>query len=230
MKISATVTFGDCLDYLSTLPSASIDAVITDPPYSIGVKSDLAGKVNPWGDRMNASYWYREWIGQAWRILKPTGCLWSFFNWRSFVIFQKVSDDLGWSIESKLIWDKKMMGPGGLKGLRPTYEEVGLWAKEKFSIPDRGLRDIQQFPTSSTKPTGHPAEKPLALLKWLVEISTHPGDLVLDPFAGSGTTGVACVQTGRDFLGCEIDPTYHALAVRRIAEAQQQLALPLEEI
>lgn len=228
MMSNVELYLGDCLDYLRALPSGSADAVITDPPYSIGVKSDMSGKINPWGDRMNAVYWYREWIGQAQRILKPSGCLWSFFNWRSFVIFQKTSDDLGWSIESKLIWDKSMLGPGGMKGLRPVYEEVGLWAKENFSIPDRGLRDIQTFATSSVKPTGHPAEKPLALLRWLVKISTRPGDLVIDPFLGSGTTGVACVETERNFIGYEIDQTFFVMAERRIREAQQQPGLPME--
>jgi DNA modification methylase len=66
----------------------------------------------------------------------------------------------------------------------------------------------------------HPTQKPIALMKYLIEKLTQPGDTVVDLFMGSGTTGVACVQTGRRFIGIEVDPTYYAIAERRIAEAQ----------
>ncbi|MCK9597905.1 MAG: site-specific DNA-methyltransferase, partial [Sphaerochaeta sp.] len=69
----------------------------------------------------------------------------------------------------------------------------------------------------------HPCPKPLKFTKWLVIKGTKEGDTVLDPFMGSGTTGVACVQTGRNFIGCEIDPAYFAIAEKRIREAQMQL-------
>ena len=68
----------------------------------------------------------------------------------------------------------------------------------------------------------HPTQKPLALMAWVIQNYTPQGATVFDPFMGSGTTGVACVRTGRRFIGCEIDPTYYAIAQRRIAEAQMQ--------
>jgi len=68
----------------------------------------------------------------------------------------------------------------------------------------------------------HPTQKPLELMKWVLENYTNEGDTILDPFMGSGTTGVACVQTGRNFIGIEIDPGYFAIAERRIKEAQMQ--------
>ena len=71
----------------------------------------------------------------------------------------------------------------------------------------------------------HPTQKPLALMMWLLNNYTQPGDTILDPFMGSGTTGVACVKTGRNFIGIELDPGYYAIAERRIAEAQLQLPL-----
>ena len=77
-------------------------------------------------------------------------------------------------------------------------------------------------------PPVHPFEKPVSLIERLLRIYTNPGGLVLDPFMGSGTTGVACVQTGRNFIGIEIDPKYFAIAEKRIRDAQQQLRLPLE--
>jgi site-specific DNA-methyltransferase (adenine-specific) len=224
---TVTLHLGDCLDILPTLAAGSVDAVVTDPPYSINSKSDGQGKLNPWGDRVNSAFWYVEWMGRCRRLMLHKGCMWSFLNWRSMVTFQKAADDLNWPIESLLIWDKKWIGPGGSKGLRPSYEMVALWAGEDFAIANRGLPDIQAFQWSSNKPNGHPAEKPLDLMEWIIDNSTKPGDTVFDPFMGSGTTGVACVNLGRNFIGCEIDPTFHAIAQRRIAAAQAQLTLPL---
>ena len=71
-------------------------------------------------------------------------------------------------------------------------------------------------------PRVHPTQKPIVLMKWIIETYTRPGQVILDPFMGSGTTGVACVQTGRDFIGIEIDPGYFAIAERRIKDAQAQ--------
>jgi DNA modification methylase len=74
----------------------------------------------------------------------------------------------------------------------------------------------------------HPNEKPVSLMAKLVELCTNPGDIVFDPFMGSGTTGVACVQLERSFIGCEISPEYFAIAEKRIKQAQLQMLLPLE--
>ncbi len=145
--------------------------------------------------------------------------MWACLNWRSLVTFQKAACDCGWPIESLLVWDKKWIGPGGSVGLRPSYELVALFADVGFAIDDRGVPDIQAFPWSSQKPNGHPAEKPESLMQFCIEHGSQRGGVVCDPFMGSGTTGVAAVQTGRSFVGIEIDPTYFEIAVRRIDKA-----------
>ena len=71
----------------------------------------------------------------------------------------------------------------------------------------------------------HPTQKPVSLMKWCMDIAA--ANTIFDPFMGSGTTGVACVQTGRNFIGIEIDPTYYAIAEKRIKDAQQQMMLPI---
>lgn len=218
MSISINFHLGDSLEFVRSIPTASMDAVITDPPYSINTKSDGSGKLNPWADRVNSAYWYREWIGEVRRTLKPTGCLWSFLNWRSFATFQKAADDLNWPIESLLIWDKTWPGPGGMRGLRPCYEMVALWAGSNFFITNRGLMDVQRFKWSSIKPNGHPAEKPVALIQWLIEISTKPGDTIVDLFTGSGTTAEACLKTDRNFIGSEIDISWYEYAKNRVKQ------------
>ena len=222
---TVTLHLGDCLEYMRGMDDKSVDAVITDPPYGLNTKSSYngkQGKINPWADLLNSAYWYSAWMKEGMRAAKQDGCMWTFLNWRSLVTFQKASFDIESPIESLLVWDKKWIGPGGNRGLRPSYEMVALFTNEDFTIEDRGIADIKSVQWSSIKPNGHPAEKPVNLMKWLIEISTSEGDTIFDPFMGSGTTGVAAVQLGRNFIGCEINPDYFAIAERRIKEAQAQ--------
>lgn len=215
---------GDCLEMMQNIPDESVDMVLTDPPYMINSKSTGTGKINCWSDYCNAAYWYAEWMRGARRILKSTGCLWSFLNWRSFVTLQKASCDICWPIESVLIWDKCWIGPGGNKGLRPSYELVALWAMPDFKLENRGLYDIQRFKWSSVKPRA-PSGKPEALMEWIVAESTKQGETVVDLFMGSGTAGVACINTGRNFIGIELDDKFFESAKQRIEEAQRKIAM-----
>ena len=101
------------------------------------------------------------------------------------------------------------------------WTPIAFYGKDVFS--GKGSRP-DAFVDYKPKREGydHPCEKPLSVMKWALERFTNEGDTILDPFMGSGTTGVACVQTGRNFIGIEIDPTYFAIAERRIKEAQMQ--------
>lgn len=217
------VITGDCLNVLRGMPDASVDAVVTDPPYGINTKSDGTGKLNPWADLCNSALWYAAWLQEARRVIKPTGSVWSCLNWRSLVTFQKAACDTRWPIESLLVWDKGWIGPGGARGLRPSYELVAMWCGPEFAVTDRGVPDVQRFKWCGHKPTGHPAEKPVALMQFVIEHGSASGGTILDPFAGSGTTGVACEQTGRKFIGIELDPHYADIARRRIAQAAETL-------
>ena len=195
------------------------DLVVTDPPYSIQSKSDGKGKLSPWPDQVNASMFYAFWLGQCRRIIKSSGAVWSFLSWRTFPIFAKASADLRWPMESVLVWDKGGLGPGGRRGLRPTYELVALWAGPDFVIRNRSLPDIKRCPWMSLK-RHHPAEKPVALLRHIIEISG--GESVLDPFCGSGSVGVACAELNRSFIGIEMDSSYCRIARARIAAVRRE--------
>lgn len=217
----ATIYHGDCLEVLPNLPR--VDAVITDPPYGINTKSDGSGKLSPWGDLCNSAFWYAEWLRLCRARLPLTGgCLWTCLNWRSLVTFQKAAIDANWAIESLLVWDKCWIGPGGSRGLRPSYELVALMANGDFSIDDRGIPDVQRFKWSSLKPTGHPAEKPVPLMRFLVDNSTTAGQIVLDPFTGSASTAIAALEAGRKFIGIEQDAYWFDQACERITNAQRQ--------
>lgn len=192
----------------------------------INIKSDSKGKVNPWADCCNAACWYTAWINKAREHLTPDVCLWVCLNWRGIATLQKASCDVRWPIESLLVWDKSMFGYGTFKGLRPTYELVALFAMPDFKIPNRSLSDIQQFKWVGKKPSGHPAEKPESLMRFLIENSTQPGDTVLDMFAGSGTTGSAAIHAGRNFIGIEQDKKWCDYAKRRCEDANIEMVCP----
>ena len=218
----------DCLDGLAEVPDNSVDLVVTDPPYGIGIKSQGANngqsKLNPWADICNASLWYSAWMKECRRVLKDDGALWSFINWRYLPTLTKAGLDIGWSIESLLIWDKCWIGPGGVKGLRPSYEMVALFTMPGFKIQNRGLPDIQRFKWGSYKPTGHPAEKPLDLIRWLIQTSDKTsGAVILDPFMGSGTTGCGAVLEGNNYIGFELDPNWAEKGHQRISEEVDRL-------
>jgi len=214
---TACVAEADCLDVLAGLPSACIDLVVADPPYLIGAKSDGRGRASPWADLCNSSTWFQKWIGECRRVLKPTGALWSCLNWRSLPTFYKASCDLGWSIESLLVWDKEWIGTGSMRGLRCSYELVALWRMEDFGIANRSAADVQRFKWSSRKPHGHPAEKPVDLMRWLIEQSGVSEGIILDPFAGSGTSLVAALDFKCRAVGIEVNETFAAIARKRLA-------------
>ena len=120
------------------------------------------------------------------------------------------------------IWDKG-------NGIASMYERIierngqkNYKIFRKYSI-DNKVRAM----LSRDVYTEHPSQKPIQLMRMLVEKFTNPGDTILDPFMGSGTTGVACVQTGRNFIGIEIEPKYFEIAEKRIAEAQLQMRMPV---
>lgn len=223
----ATLHHGDNTDILPTLAAASVDAVVTDPPYMIGASStgDPRQKSGSWMDLMNASHWYRSWMGECWRVLRPTGYLLIFANWRSLPMLLKACADSHIPATSLAVWNKDWIGPASPNQLRPVYELILFSAKPEARIDNRSQPDIftHKWMAAHAGQSGHPAQKPVPLLRQLIELVTVPGDLVLDPFAGSATTGVAALQSGRRFLGIEGDPAWHRDAADRLRSA----ALPL---
>lgn len=209
-----TIYHGDCLEVMQSIDGL-FDAVVTDPPYGINTKSDGSGKLSPWADLCNASLFYATWMQSARVRLRAEGCLWSFLNWRSLPTFQKASCDIRWPIESLLVWDKDWIGPGGTRGLRPSYELVALFCGETFSIDDRGIPDIKKEKWAGQKQF-HPAEKPVPLLAFLLDCSKS--GTILDPFMGSGTTLVAAKLEGRRAVGIEIDERYCEIAANRLRQ------------
>ena len=218
---SVTLYHGDCLEIMPTLPRASAHAVVTDPPYIIGAVSagSLGTKAGGWHDMMNSAMWFSHWYRQAWGLIKHDGSMWSFCNWRSLPVVMRAAIDSEIPITSTLVWDKEWIGPGGSQGLRPSYELCTLMAKPDFALKDRGLPDIWRHKVGSYKPNGHPAEKPEGLVRRILQsLELEPESLVIDPFAGSGTTAAAAKSIGLNCITIEADERYCEIIAKRLAQ------------
>ena len=198
---------GDCLDILPTLESESVDAVITDPPYGIEItKSPRISitkgyDIDGWDDK---------------RVKKEIKEIYKKYSDKSLVIWggHYYSDLLPFS-RAWLIWDKINDGL--------DFGEADL----AWTNLNQVIRKYKRSSRKIDNGKQHPTQKPIELMKWCIEMGSNSGDMILDPFMGSGTTGVACVQTGRDFIGIEIEPKYYEIAERRIKEAQLQIRMPI---
>lgn len=208
------VHHGDCLEVLRTLPAESVDVVVTDPPY--GVR-----KTEEWDALGYFSASVDEWMRQMLRVSRD-GVIW----FGADKTLPHVVRSAGCYFDRLLFWNKP---PGsqfaGASANRLWYsiEPIAVIVKSE-GFKKRGPSsefgysafDARTVPKAKH---GHPTTKPAELMKWLVSHFSDPGFTVLDPFCGSGTTGVACVQTGRNFIGIEIDEKYCEIARRRISEA-----------
>ena len=199
--MTITLIRGDCLEVLPTLADGSADAVITDPPYGVGFRKEAWDSDIP------------DWLEPA-RSVAPLVA----FTTAPTTMWDYPRPD--WVN----CWYREASNSRTAAGGFNHWSPVLVYGKVRFWVDSIKLHAIQH---SYPKGFPHPSPKPLALAEWLVTNMTAAGDTVLDPFMGSGTTGVACVQAGRSFIGIEIDPDYFAVAKKRIEEAQMQPRLDI---
>lgn len=210
---------GDALDVLPRLDAGSVNLCLTDPPYVIGAVSSgaMASKSGGWADMMNSALWFAEWYRMVDRLLKHSGAMWTFCNWRTLPVVMNAAIRADLSVTSLMVWDKEWIGPGGTQGLRPSYELCALMAKPLFTIPDRGTPDIWRHKVGSYKPNGHPAEKPIGLVQRILSASGLGSNaLILDPFCGSGTALLAARALSVRAIGIEAEEKWCELAARRL--------------
>lgn len=218
---SVTLYHGDALDAMESMPPASVAHVVTDPPYILQAGSSLqrGSKTGGWADMMNASHWYAAWYRLASTATRHDSSVWTFGNWRSLPVMMRAAIDADISTASLLVWDKDWIGPAGPQQLRSQHEVCLVLAKPGFKQPDRSQGDVLRVKASSHKPTGHPAEKPLALLSRVVELTgANEGDVILDPFAGSGTTAVAAKRMGLRCVLIEAEERWCEIAATRLSQ------------
>lgn len=221
---------GDCLDIMANIPSGSIDLIVTDPPYKTTARGSagnsggmLQKEINKKGkvfEHNNIDV--KDYAPEFYRVLKEGTHCYVMTNHKNLINMLNVFTDCGFHFVKSLIWDKgnKIMGTFYMS----QFEYILFFRKGKAkNINNCGTSDIISVPNKKTKDRDgnniHDTEKPVRLMEILIENSSKEGDLVLDNFIGSGSTGVAAVNTNRRFIGIELDEQYFKIAENRINEA-----------
>jgi site-specific DNA-methyltransferase (adenine-specific) len=243
---------GDSLAILPTLASDSVDAVITDPPYSSGgfTRGDRTAKpVDKYvqtgvqlirssfsGDNRDARswcYWCSLWLSECHRIVKESGYCLMFSDWRQLPLATDAMQAGGFVWRGIVAWNKGPSARAPHTGYFRHQCEYIVWGTKGTSKPSEWGGPWEGCITQSVKldDKHHMTGKPTKLMLRLVEVC-RPGGTILDPFMGSGTTGVAAVRTGRRFIGIEQVEEYVKVARQRVSEAAQATkgdysALPL---
>lgn len=223
---------GDCLEIMKQIPDKSIDLVVTDPPYKL-----VAGGCTK-GGMANSGIFSRnkravkrgtvfdcnevsfsEWLPEIFRVLKHSAHCYIMINGRNLFHLQQECNKAGFKYQNLLVWDKRHLTPN--KWYMNQCEFILMLRKGKAkNIHNMGTSTLFSIPSIVGRKK-HPTEKPVELLQILIENSSETEDIVLDPFMGAGSTGVACVNIGRNFIGIELDKQYFDIAEKRINEAQE---------
>ena len=215
---------GDCLDLMQSIPDCSIDLVVSDVPYHI-----ISG-----GCTNNAVYFksiptnvyakqgkifkhndieFSEWLPSVYRVLKDNSHCYFMVNGRNLKDLQTEAEKVGFKYQNLLVWDKGNCTP--TRYYMNACEFILFLRKGNAkNINNLGSKTIISIPNVRNK--SHPTEKPVDLMKILIENSSNENDIVLDPFMGSGSTGVASIHTNRSFIGFELDENYFNIAYHRI--------------
>lgn len=211
---------GDCLEILPTLEAGSVDAVITDPPYGMSYQSSWRIDVDRFDKIENDERPFVWWCHRAFALTRDCGCVLCFCRWDDSEAFRSALTWSGFSVRSQIIWDRGNHGLGDLLGApAPRHDTVWFGTRGRFKFHGRRPPSVVAHMRVGGDALRHPNEKPTGLMVELVDdYSPKPG-VVLDPFMGSGTTGVACVKAGRRFIGIEIDRRYYDMSCKRIERA-----------
>jgi DNA modification methylase len=221
---------GSCYDLIKSLPDNSIDFICTDPPYNLGSystgnielswRADFNNDIAEWDSgQFHPSLLKDEFL----RVLKPTGNIFAFTSYNLLGPWHETFDPLFDTFQF-MVWHKTNPPPKFRRAgfLNSCELIVCMWNKgHTWNFSNQ--RDMHNFIESPIcggnerlKSPKHPTQKPVAILKRLIEIASNPGDLVLDPFAGVGSTGVAAISLNRRFIGFELEEDYATAAVSRI--------------
>lgn len=242
----AKLFLGDSFSLLPKIADHSVDVIFADPPYFLsngGVSCHSGRRVSvnkgEWDKGMTPEEkleWNRGWLKECRRVLKDDGTIWisgTFHNIYSIGVALELEN---YSIINNITWEKPNPAPNLACRCFTNSTETVLWARKQLTAKKKGnhyfnyslmkeenggkqMKDvwILPLPSKAEKEFGHhPTQKPLSLLTRILEASTKPGDLVLDPFCGSGTTGVACLRLGREFIGLDNSKDYLEMAKRRL--------------
>lgn len=217
---------GDCCELLTKVASGSVHCILADPPYGIAYESKAMAML------ANDQQPYVWWLSHASRVLADEGVLVCFCRWDVGEAFRQAIAWSGLQMAGQLVWDRMLHGQGDTSRTpAPQHDIAWVATKGKWTFPSTRGRSVVR----AMKERGgfgecangllHPTMKPIALMEELVLTYSAPGQTVLDPTMGSGSTGVAAVKHGRKFVGIELDDTYFAVARARIARAAEERSM-----
>ena len=218
---------GNAIDFMKTLEDESVDLIVTDPPYKVTsrgnagssggmmqTKLSMQGKIFKHNDIKPIEY-----IPEFYRLLKDGSHCYIMTNHVNLQEMLNTATECGFRFIKSLIWNKgnKIMGQFYMS----QFEYILFFRKGKGKkINKCGTADILNVPNKKTKGEDgknlHDTEKPIDLMKILIENSSQEGELVLDPFIGVGAVGIACKELNRDYIGIELDENYYNIACNRI--------------
>lgn len=225
---------GDALEILPSLEERSVDLIFADPPYNLSGANHLtckSGKLAPcdkgiWDQIEDIHEFNKRWIEECVRILKDDGTIWISGTLHNHPSIGMILKQLKLWIINDIIWFKPNAPPLIQKNrFVPSTELIWVASKSKryyfnyematYLGQGKQMRNLWEIPAERHK-TPHPTEKPEKLLERIILIGSKEGDTILDPFMGSGTTGVVAKRFNRNFIGIEIDEEYFQIAQKRI--------------
>jgi DNA modification methylase len=217
-----TLLQGDCLELMKDIPDKSIDLIIIDPPYKCISGGSNSGKGRPTGilsknDGKIFKYndiTAKQYFGELYRVLKDDTHCYIMTNNLNIEEFLATAREVGFQLHNIVIWKKNNATPN--RWYMKNCEYILFFRKGKAKkINNPGTKQVLEIDNIIGNKV-HPTEKPVRLMEILVENSSNEGDLVLDCFMGSGSTGVACKNTNREFIGMELDENYFKVACERL--------------
>lgn len=201
-----TLVGADARKLLAALPDQSVDLVVTDPPYHLDRGGD---RLKDWFDELPDDAW-PEILAGLHRVLRPDRHCYVFCDRRTHALFDDAARQAGFRAHSPLVWNKASIGLGA-SCWRPQHELIGFYEKGHRAGHRRSEGDVLTHPRVTR---GYPTEKPVPVLERLIRQSSAPGELVLDPFCGSGNTGRAARRLGRRALLCDVEPAHASTRLR----------------
>jgi DNA modification methylase len=233
MQTREQLLLGDSTKRLAEIDDASVDLILTDPPYNTGMTARGGTKLRNFFDDRYSPHDYRALATttarECFRILKDDRACYVFINWRSLGVWLDALTGAGFRLKNVIVWDKVVAGLN-YQNYAHTHEFLIFAVKGRFFPRNKGTHDDERLDLWRVRrETGHARSdefhhetvKPLAVVRRPIEHATEPGEIVCDPFMGSGTTCVAAKLLGRGYIGIELDPRYFTLAASRIAEADR---------
>lgn len=219
----------DCIDGMKSMPSESVDLIVTDPPYLISYKTNYRkNKDHKFAKEIandNDPNVISEYIKECHRIMKDNTAMYMFCSFDKVDFFKQELEKY-FKVKNMIVWVKNNHTAGDLKAqFGKKYELVFLVNKGRALFNGKRLTDVWEFDRVVGNDQLHQNQKPLELIEQCITKHSNVGDVVYDGFMGSGTTAIACMNTNRNYIGFELDAEYWGMSQSRIANHSKQLSL-----